>query len=195
VHISTNYVFDGRRAEPYGERDLPAPRSVYALSKLAGEHAALGYGGRSLVVRTAGLYGRHGSASKGGNFVQRMLSRARQGSALRVVADQRLQPTFTQDLAAAILEAVRVDAEGVVHLTSTGACSWYEFTRAIMDMAGVQASVEPTATVAGADGVDRRLDGVLARPRADALGLAPLRTWREALSDYMQTAGLATHAM
>jgi len=194
VHISTNYVFDGRREQPYGEQDLPAPRSVYALSKLAGEHAALAYGERSLVVRTAGLYGRHGSASKGGNFVQRMLARARDGGALSVVSDQRVQPTFTQDLAGVILQAVRSGAEGVVHLTASGSCSWYEFTRAIMDEVGVEASIEPTATSVGADGVDRPINGVLARPRADALGLAPLRPWREALRDYVHSAGLATHA-
>jgi dTDP-4-dehydrorhamnose reductase len=101
VHVSTNYVFDGRRAEPYREDDLPAPRSVYALTKLAGEHAALAYGDRALVVRAAGLYGLHGSASKGGNFVQRMTKRAKEQGALKMVADQRLQPTFTGDLAAA----------------------------------------------------------------------------------------------
>ena len=65
VHLSTNYVFDGGRAEPYDEDDLPAPQSVYAISKLAGEHLALAYCERSLVVRSAGLYGVHGSASKG----------------------------------------------------------------------------------------------------------------------------------
>src|SRR6185436_15325090 len=88
VHLSTNYVFDGRREEPYAEDDVPAPRSVYALTKLAGEHAALAYGARPLVVRTAGLYGLNGSASKGGNFVQRMLARAREHGGLKMVADQ-----------------------------------------------------------------------------------------------------------
>jgi dTDP-4-dehydrorhamnose reductase len=195
VHISTNYVFDGRREEPYGEEDLPAPRSVYALSKLAGEHAALAYGERSLIVRTAGLYGRHGSGSKGGNFVQRMLARAREDGTLRVVADQRLQPTFTADLAAAILQAIRTGAEGVVHLTASGSCSWYEFTRAIMAQAGVEVSIEPTATVVGPDGIDRPLNGVLARPRADTIGLPALRPWEEALSDYLQSAGLTAGAV
>lgn len=195
VHISTNYVFDGRREEPYGEEDLPAPRSVYALSKLAGEHAALAYGEGSLVVRTAGLYGRHGSASKGGNFVQRMLARARADGALRVVSDQRLQPTFTSDLAAAIVQGIHIGAEGVVHLTASGACSWYEFTRSIMAEAGVDVPIEPTATVVGADGIDRPLNGVLARPVADALGLSALRPWQEALSDYVQSAGLAAGAV
>jgi dTDP-4-dehydrorhamnose reductase len=191
VHLSTNYVFDGRREEPYGEDDVPAPRSVYAITKLAGEHAALAYGPRSLVVRAAGLYGVHGSVSKGGNFVQRMLGRARDGAALKMVADQRLQPTFTADLAAAIVDALQRDASGVVHLTAADACSWHEFTEAIMDLAGLDVPVEAVSTTVAPGGVDRPLNGVLARPRADAVGLATLRPWREGLEDYMSRAGLA----
>jgi dTDP-4-dehydrorhamnose reductase len=191
VHLSTNYVFDGRRPEPYGEDDLPAPRSVYAITKLAGEHAALAYGSRSLVVRAAGLYGLHGSVSKGGNFVQRMLARARETCALKMVADQLLQPTFTADLAAAIVDAVERDVDGVLHLTAADACSWHEFTVAIMGLAGVDVPVDAVSTTIPPGGVDRPLNGVLARPRADALGLPALRPWREGLEDYMSRAGLA----
>jgi dTDP-4-dehydrorhamnose reductase len=191
VHLSTNYVFDGRREEPYAEHDLPAPRSVYALTKLAGEHAALAYGSRSLVVRAAGLYGVHGSVSKGGNFVQRMLARGRETGALKMVADQRLQPTFTVDLAAAIVDALERDATGVVHLTAADACSWHEFTVAIMELAGLDVPVEAVSTTVPPGGVDRPLNGVLARPGADALGLATLRPGREGLEDYMTRAGLA----
>ena len=190
VHLSTNYVFDGRRPEPYSEDDLPAPRSVYALTKLAGEYAALAYGPDALVVRSAGLYGFAGNASKGGNFVQRMLTRARATGQLRMVADQRLQPTFTADLAGALVDAVRRDARGVVHLTNSGACSWLEFTQAIVENAGLDVPIEPTETVIEPGGVDRPLNGVLARPRADALGLPELRLWREALDDYMARAEL-----
>ena len=191
VHLSTNYVFDGRREAPYGEDDLPAPRSIYALTKLAGEHAALAYGDRAIVVRGAGLYGMHGSASKGGNFVQRMTARAREQGSLRMVADQRLQPTFTADLAAALVEAVERDADGVLHLTAGDACSWYEFTVAIMEIAGLDVPIEAVETTIGPGGVDRPLNGVLGRPRADAAGLTPLRPWRTALEDYMARAGLA----
>jgi dTDP-4-dehydrorhamnose reductase len=190
VHISTNYVFDGRREQPYGEEDLPAPRSVYALTKLAGEHAALAYADAALVIRTAGLYGLHGSATKGGNFVQRMLARAREGKPLRVVADQRVQPTFTEDLAAAIVAALRGGAQGVLHLTASGACSWYQFTQRIMANAGLEVEVEPAETVRAPDGADRPINGLLARPRADAMGLPELPQWEEALSEYMQRAGL-----
>jgi dTDP-4-dehydrorhamnose reductase len=191
VHLSTNYVFDGRREAPYGEDDLPAPRSIYALTKLAGEYAALAYGDGAIVVRGAGLYGLHGSASKGGNFVQRMTARAREQGALRMVADQRLQPTFTADLAAALVEAVERDAEGVLHLTAGDECSWYEFTVAIMEIAGLDVPIEAVETTIGPGGVDRPLNGVLARPRADAADLTPLRPWRAALEDYMARAGLA----
>ena len=191
VHLSTNYVFDGRRQAPYGEDDLPSPRSVYALTKLAGEYAALAYSERAIVVRGAGLYGLHGSASKGGNFVQRMTARAREQGSLRMVADQRLQPTFTADLAAALVEAVERDAAGVLHLTAGDACSWYEFTVAIMEIAGLDVPIEAVETTIGPGGVDRPLNGVLARPRADAAELTPLRPWRAALEDYMARAGLA----
>jgi dTDP-4-dehydrorhamnose reductase len=194
VHLSTNYVFDGRREEPYAEHDLPNPRSVYAITKLAGEHAALAYGQRVLVVRAAGLYGLNGSVSKGGNFVQRMLARGREQGALKMVADQLLQPTFTADLGAAIVDAVERSAAGVVHLTAADACSWHEFTVAIMELAGLEIPVEPVATTIPPGGVDRPLNGVLARPRADALGLPALRSWREGLADYMARAGLAAAA-
>jgi dTDP-4-dehydrorhamnose reductase len=186
VHLSTNYVFDGRRPEPYAEHDLPGPRSVYALTKLAGEYAALAYGRDPLVVRSAGLYGLAGNASKGGNFVQRMLGRARETGALKMVADQRLQPTFTADLAGGLVDAVRGGASGVLHLTNSGACSWLEFTEAILANAGLEMPIEAVETTIAPGGVDRPLNGVLASTRA-----APLRPWREALDDYMRRAALS----
>ena len=194
VHLSTNYVFDGRREEPYGEDDLPNPRSIYAISKLGGEHAALAYAPGALVVRTAGLYGRFGSASKGGNFVVRMIGRAREQRKLSVVADQRLSPTYTTDLAAALIQAVDRGVNGLLHITNGGDCSWYEFTRGILELAAIDVPLEPVATVVPEGGADRPLNGVLARPRADAAGLAELRPWRDALADYMLSAGLTPAA-
>jgi dTDP-4-dehydrorhamnose reductase len=191
VHFSTNYVFDGRRDEPYGEHDLPSPRSAYAISKLAGEHCALAYGPDALIVRGSGLYGLHGSEQKGGNFVTRVLTRAREGQQIRMVADQRLQPTFTRDLATAVIEAVDAGASGLLHLTASGACSWLEFTQAIYEIAGMDVPIE---AVTSSGPVDRPANGVLARPRADELGLTPLRGWREALEEYMQLAGYAASA-
>lgn len=188
VHVSTNYVFDGVREAPYAEDDVPNPRSIYAISKLAGEQCALAYAPGALVVRTAGLYGRFGSASKGGNFVVRMLTRAREQGSLRMVADQRLNPTYTADLARGVLDAVGAGLSGVLHLTNAGACSWYEFTEAIMETAGMDVPIEPVTTTVPPGGADRPLNGVLASTRADLPGQ---RGWREALVDYMGVARLS----
>jgi dTDP-4-dehydrorhamnose reductase len=190
VHLSTNYVFDGSAERPYAEDDRPNPRSAYAISKLAGEQMALSYAPGALVVRSSGLYGLHGSASKGGNFIVRALGRARDQGELKMVADQRLTPTFTGDLAPALIAAVEADASGVLHLTASGDCSWFEFTQAIMEIAAVDVPIEAVETIVPPGGVDRPLNGVLARPAADALGLEPLRHWRDALEDYMERAGL-----
>ena len=190
VHVSTNYVFDGRRAGPYAEDDVPSPRSVYAITKLAGEHSALAYSPKALVVRTAGLYGLSGSTSKGGNFVQRMVARARDGDRLRMVSDQRLQPTYTADLARAILEAVNAGASGVLHLVASDACSWLEFTEAIMELAGLEVEIDPISTTVGPGDPDRPLNGVLSSLRADCFGLSPLPPWRDQLERYMSEAGM-----
>jgi dTDP-4-dehydrorhamnose reductase len=190
VHLSTNYVFDGTATEPYDEDDLPRPGSIYAISKLAGEHAALAYAPGSLVVRTAGLYGLNGSASKGGNFVTRMISRAHEQGDLTVVADQSLTPTFTADLAAAILAALDVGLTGILHATNSGSTSWHGFTEAIMELAGVDTPVRAGTTTIAPGNADRPLNGVLRSSASERAGLDPMRPWRTALTDYMQRAGL-----
>jgi len=186
VHLSTNYVFDGTAAEPYDEAALPNPRSIYAISKLAGEYAALSYAPDALVVRTAGLYGLHGSVSKGGNFVTRMIARAKEQGALKVVADQRLTPTFTADLATAIIGALDGGFSGVQHVTNAGETSWHGFTLQFLRLAGIEVPVEEGTTVIAPGAADRPLNGVL----RSTTGLAPLRSWDDALPDYLARAGL-----
>jgi dTDP-4-dehydrorhamnose reductase len=190
VHLSTNYVFDGTASDAYPEDAVPAPRSIYAMSKLAGEYAALAYADDALVVRTAGLYGLRGSSSKGGNFVVRMLARAQEQGALKMVADQFLTPTFTADLSSSILEAVGAGLIGTLHLTNAGATSWHGFTEAIMELAGVDVPVEAAETTRPAGGADRPRNGVLRSTVTAGAGMSPLRPWREALADYLQRAGL-----
>src|SRR5205807_8909930 len=131
-------------------------------------HAARSYAPGALVVRTAGLYGLRGNASKGGNFVTRLLDRARERGTVAMVADQRSSPTYTADLAPALVEAVDAGVEGVLHLTSAGECSWLEFSRAILDQAGVEAELEPVETVRRPGVAPRPLNGVLTSPRAAA---------------------------
>ena len=194
VHLSTNYVFGGDRRAPYSEVDQPSPGSIYAISKLAGEHAALAYCPGALVVRSSGLYGRHGSVSKGGNFVQRMINRAREQGALKVVTDQRLTPTYTADLAEVLIASVEREVSGLLHVTNSGSCSWHEFTQAIMAIAGIDVPVEPIRTEPSTGGPDRPLNGELSCERLVQGGVAELRSWKSALEDYMASAGLVAEA-
>jgi dTDP-4-dehydrorhamnose reductase len=194
VHLSTNYVFDGEAAGAYTEESTPNPRSIYAISKLAGEYAALAYAPDSLVVRTAGLYGLHGSVSKGGNFVTRMLARARDQGSLTVVADQLLTPTFTPDLSWGILNAVDAGITGVLHLTNAGETSWHGFTEAFVQLTGTPVTVHPGHTTRSPGSADRPLNGVMRSVVAERRGLPPMRPWRDALVDYLSRARLLADA-
>ncbi|HKF76388.1 MAG TPA: dTDP-4-dehydrorhamnose reductase [Candidatus Dormibacteraeota bacterium] len=177
VHFSTNYVFDGTAGRPYAESDVPGPVGAYARSKLEGEQRVLAELPGALVVRSAGLFGAVGSAIKGGSFPERMVARARAGQPLRVVSDQHLNPTYTADLAAAVLELADRGEEGVVHLVAAGCCSYWDLTVEALRLAGVEADVEPADTAAVGAAAPRPRNGCLASER-----VAPLRHWREGLA-------------
>jgi dTDP-4-dehydrorhamnose reductase len=138
-HISTDYVFDGTKAGPYNEWDVPAPRSVYGASKLAGEREL---DADSTVVRTSWVCGEHGA-----NMVKTILRVAAEREQLTFVDDQRGHPTFTADLAAAVRKLVVDRRPGVFHVTNQGAVSWFEFAQAVMAAAGLDAArVKPIVT-------------------------------------------------
>jgi len=138
-YLSTDYVFDGRKPEPYLEWDDPNPQSVYGRSKLGGERE-LDPG--SLVVRTSWVCGRHGP-----NMVKTVLRLAREHDQLRFVDDQLGQPSFADDLAGMVRRLVLERRAGTVHVTNQGAVSWFEFARAVLECAGLDpARVQPIAT-------------------------------------------------
>jgi dTDP-4-dehydrorhamnose reductase len=126
VHFSTNFVFDGGRDLPYIEKDEAQPLGVYGRSKLDGELAVLAVLPGALVIRTAAVFGDQGSAIKGGSFPQRIVERARRGERIRVVSDQRVNPTYARDLALAAIKLVSGELNGVVHAVADGCCSWDE---------------------------------------------------------------------
>jgi len=179
VHYSTNYVFDGSAREPYSESDEPGPLGVYARSKLDGERRVLEMLPEALVIRSAGLFGATGSAIKGGSFPERMVKRAREGQQLRVVADQRLNPTYTVDLARGTLELLAQGVTGVVHLVAAGCCSYWELVVEALRLVGVSVPVEPVTTAELGAAAPRPRNGCLTSTRANAL-----RGWQEGLSDW-----------
>ena len=185
VHVSTDYVFDGAQSRPYVEDDVPRPINTYGRSKRAGEMMVESVEGPSLLVRTSGVFGPGGSRAKGGSFVDRILERARSGSALRVVDDQRFAPTFAPDLAAALVTLVERKATGTVHVTNTGDCSWYELARAALELADVPATVDRISSAELAAPARRPPYSVLSNARFADLTGAPLRPWREALAEML----------
>lgn len=189
VHISTNYVFNGRASRPYTEDDLPGPVNVYGVSKLAGEHLVRAVLPRHFIVRTTGLYGTAGSSGKGGNFVELMLRLARERGTVTVVNDQIMTPTYTADLAETIGQLITTDAYGTYHITNSGACSYYEFAHAIFQQVGMAVDLRPTTTGAYGAAANRPLYTVLDNRRWLQAGFQGLRTWEQALEAYLRAKG------
>ncbi len=189
VHLSTDYVLDGRKRAPYVETDPVAPLSAYGRSKAAGERAvALAFegrpGGRWLIVRTQWLYARVGPA-----FVKTVLARARAGEALRVVDDQWGAPTRGRDLAEGILALVDAGARGLVHVANAGATTWFGVARAVLEIRGLEGRValEAVPTSAFPRRAARPAYGVLDCGRYRELTGRTMRPWREALEQFLAT--------
>lgn len=186
--FSSDYVFGGDGNEPYVEDDLPGPLQIYGISRLAGEHAVLAIApADAVVIRTCGLYGRTGSRSKGGNFVDGRVADARAGKEIEMASEQIVAPTSTDDLSRAVFELIAHQrlAGGIYHLVNSGACSWYEFTCEIVRLSGFATRVVPVDRGGKSGEMRRPLYSVLGNRRARALGVT-LRPWQEALTDYLR---------
>jgi len=189
VHMSTDYVFDGKKGQPYLEEDPPRPINMYGVSKLAGELVIRYMMSRYFIVRSSGLYGQAGASGKSGNFVNTMLRLAKEGRPIRVVDDQCLSPTYTLDLASKIAWLITTNNFGTYHITNTEYCSWFGFARAIFDEARVDVKVAPTTTEAFGAKAERPPFSTLGHGALRALGADDMRPWREALRSYLQEIG------
>ncbi|MHB1650902.1 MAG: dTDP-4-dehydrorhamnose reductase [Desulfitobacteriaceae bacterium] len=180
VHISTDYIFDGTKDEPYEEFDPPNPLSVYGKSKLWGEKLVEQVGGEYFILRTSWLYG------DGPNFVRTMLRLATDRDRLTVVADQYGTPTYTKDLVWVIEKLILTDFYGVYHASNHGSCTWYEFAQKIFELAGKEVMAEPVATEAYPVKAKRPKYSVLENRMLKLRGLDVMRPWEEALRDYLE---------
>jgi len=185
-HVSTDYVFDGTRGTPYTEFDRTHPVNVYGASKLAGEEAIARSGAPAWVVRTQWLYGAHGN-----NFVKAILRAAAEGKPIRAVDDQFGTPTYTLDVAEMLRDIVENAPFGIYHVNNAGGCSRYEFTRAILENAGLDPELAtPIPSAEMARPAPRPVNTVMRRLCLEMQGRDTARPWRAALDDYMtQAAG------
>ena len=183
VHVSTNYVFDGGQDRPYEPFDAARPISAYGRTKLAGEEYVMRLTNRWTVVRTAGVYGR------GRNFVRTMLRVAGERDVLKVKGDEFVSPTYARDLAGGIVGVIEGEGYGLYHMTNAGSCSWYEFTREIFRLTGVETDLVSIPSSEYPLPAARPANGVLS-----AVGSPALRHWREALADYLEREAVAGRA-
>ncbi len=178
IHISTDYVFSGQGCRPYEENDEPYPQSIYGRTKLEGEALLTSFCQNALIIRTAWLY-----SEFGGNFVKTMLRLAETRPEINVVADQIGTPTYAGDLAEAIHRIVSSGEwkPGIYHFTDEGVASWYDFTKAIFEIAGRDVKVNPIKTSEYPTQANRPLYSVLSKKKIKkAFGLE-IPYWRDSL--------------
>lgn len=186
IHISTDYVFDGAKASPYEESDVPNPLNVYGNTKLAGEYFVRSTVDRHFVVRTSAIYGRSPCRAKGGlNFIELMLKLAKERAEVRVVDSEMVTPTSTAELGQQLVRLSRSDSFGLYHATAEGSCSWYEFAREIFAVTETRVNL----LVAGAS----EFPAKVARPKYSVLenrglkthGLNIFRPWQAGVREYL----------
>lgn len=182
LHISTDYVFDGRAGRPYQESDRVNPLSMYGASKLGGEKGIRGEGAHHLIVRTQSLFGKQGP-----NFVKAIVRKARESDApLRVVDDQISAPTYTRHLAEALVRLIKMNQEGILHVTASESCSWYEFARQIVNEIKPGHEIVPISAAELKLPATRPMFSILSNQRYQSMTGHTLPSWRHGLEAYFQ---------
>jgi dTDP-4-dehydrorhamnose reductase len=180
--LSTDYVFDGTKRTPYEITDAKSPTSVYGESKARAEEGVLEILPEACIARTSWLFGRGGKC-----FPATILKLALTRPELSVVNDQRGSPTFTGDLASALAQLCRVSAEGIVHITNSGNCTWFDFASEILRQSGSLTKVNPVTTAEFPRPAKRPAYSVLSPDSLHAYNIQ-MREWRDALHSYLSTA-------
>ncbi len=180
LFLSSDYVFDGKKTSPYETADARNPQSVYGRSKAEAELRLLEVLPECCIARTSWLFGTGGKC-----FPDTILRLAASRPALDVVNDQRGCPTYSVDLARAIIGLCRNQASGIVHVTNAGDCSWFEFAREIVKGAGLATEVRPVSSQQMARPAPRPAYSVLSAKSLQQYGIA-VPTWQDALQRYLQ---------
>jgi dTDP-4-dehydrorhamnose reductase len=181
AYVSTDYVFDGEKGEAYTEFDRPNPTSAYGASKLAGEQAVLELCPKHYIVRTSWVFAPHGK-----NFALTMLRASETRKELTVVADQFGSPTYAKDLAGFLASLAGSPLYGTYHYTNSGSCSWHEFAKTIIEMAGkTEVNVVPIRTEDWPTPTKRPKFSVLRHYRLELLGRDTARPWQEATAEFV----------
>lgn len=185
IHISTDYVFDGKNNKPYLESDLPNPQSVYGRTKLAGELAIQKISPlNSIIIRTSWLY-----SSYGNNFIKTMLRLSRERDDLSVIVDQLGTPTYARDLAKAIIKSIshlENDEVEIYHFSNNGVCSWYDFAKAIFDFYQIDMKLIPIETKQYPATAKRPLYSIMNKSKIIEKYNLTITHWKDSLLDCLE---------
>ncbi len=185
IHISTDYIFDGRKKQPYTEEDVPNPLNVYGNSKLAGEYFVRNILEKYYITRSSSLFGAAGASGKGGNFVEMMIKKARSKEEIKVVDDMVMSPTYTADAAGMIKNIIAKKLPfGIYHVANAGQCTWYEFSKRIFETMDIQADLSRTKTNVLQSKARRPMFSPLINARLKKHGLE-MERWEIALENYL----------
>ncbi|MGL4912419.1 MAG: dTDP-4-dehydrorhamnose reductase [Romboutsia sp.] len=182
IYLSTDYIFDGNKSSPYKEDDLANPINIYGKTKYEGELYIKNIMDKYFIVRISWVFGQNGN-----NFVKSMLKLSKEKKELSVVDDQIGSPTYTKDLAPLLIDMVESDKYGIYHATNEGFCSWYEFAKEAFKYKEITISLNPIKTSQYPTKAKRPLNSKLSKCKLSASGFKPLRHWKEALHDYIDT--------
>ncbi len=181
VYISTDYVFDGEKDEPYEVDDPTAPKTVYGATKLEGENRVRHACPKHFIIRTAWVFGKNGN-----NFVKTMLRLGKERDSISVVCDQLGSPTYTKDLARLICDMIVTDRYGTYHATNEGFCSWADFAFEIMTQAGLGARIVPIPSSEYPAKAHRPANSRLSKQKLIDNGFNPLPDWKNALTAFLK---------
>ncbi|MCU0606870.1 MAG: dTDP-4-dehydrorhamnose reductase [Candidatus Edwardsbacteria bacterium] len=180
LYVSTDFVFDGAKREPYYEWDAANPLGHYGRSKLAGEQAVRELLDKFFIVRISWLFGKHGR-----NFVASILAKARSEGTVRVVDDQTGSPSYAPDISAAMARLIESPYYGTYHLTNGGSCTWHGLAAEAVRFAGIKAEVAPIASADYPTPTRRPAYSVLKNFCWERTFGAPLRPWQDALREHL----------
>ena len=181
VHISTDYVFDGMKTAPYVEGDRTGPISVYGKSKLIGEQAVTTRDPGNLVVRTEWIYGKGGVS-----FIEKITKIGKERGEVAVVNDQTGSPTYARDLAFPLAALLRDNRSGIYHITNSGSCSWFEFTRTIFSILDMRITCKPITTNQSQRKAPRPSNSVMDCTKLEIDTGVRMRHWKDALYEYLR---------
>lgn len=195
LYVSTDYVFDGRKASPYVESDAANPLNTYGISKLAGEHFTASSATKYFILRVSAIYGHQPCRAKGGlNFVELMLKLSRERDEVRVVDEEFVTPTPTVQIAKQIVALSRSNRYGLYHGTAEGSCSWYEFAHEIFDRTGTKIRLVRAKSADFPAKTPRPSYSVLENAALKAAQLNVYTDWRDGLSNYLAARPVNTPA-